>query len=147
MQYVIFDPEKAVGCACEIQQAYKLYLPADDHEKLLNERGLSYASDDQANGFPSHEHFCFDLSSKSVKARTQMPCVAPASIKAGASAVITGIPTGSRVQIVAANSLIYSIDKLDGDELEFNTEQVPVTYTVIISQFPWADCTINIEAA
>lgn len=141
MLYVIHDESG------KITQANKVWLDPHevDYDQLLHDRRLQFLKDGRANHLPSHEHHM--VSAGELIERPVMPCHPAANmIKAGTAAVILEIPKGAAIDISAANASIHSIAKLDGDELEFNTEQVPCIYTITIRLWPFKDSIITIEA-
>lgn len=141
-----------------IQQANKVWMTADlvnsqgqkcTYDDLLNERELKYVTDKLANHHASHDHFFVDVLAKEpvLREREVMGCVASATtIKAGTSALITNIPNEASVDIMAAGSMVEYMDKVDADELEYITQNVPLTYTFVFRLFPYKDCTLQIEA-
>lgn len=152
MLYAIHDE---IG---RILQANKVWMTADlvdskgqkcTYDDLLNERELKYVTDKLANHHASHDHFFVDVLAKEpgLREREVMGCAAIATtIKAGTSALITGIPKDASVDIIAAGSMIEHMDKVDADELQYDTQNVPAVYTFIFRLFPYKDCKIQIEA-
>lgn len=141
-----------------IQQANKVWMTADlvnsqgqkcTYDDLLNERELKFVTDKLANHLASHDHYFVDVLSKTPNLREREVMGASASattIKAGTSALIAGIPKDASVDIIAAGSTIEHMDKVDADELEYITQNVPLLYTFVFRLFPYRDCTIQIEA-
>lgn len=141
-----------------IQQANKVWMTADlvnskgqkcTYDDLLNERELKYVTDKLANHHATHDHYFVDVLRKTPRLREREVMKAAAfatTIKAGASALITNIPNEASVDIIAAGSMIEHMDKVDADELQYDTQNVPLVYTFIFRLFPFKDCTIQIEA-
>lgn len=140
--YAIYNPDGSIS------QANKVYDPDGlGYDKQLLDRGLSFIKDKTAEHLCSHDHWMVDTSVGALKERPVMPVTVQATtIKAGAAAVLLNIPKGAAVSIIAAGSLIHTVAALPGDELEFNTEAVPCSYSVVLRLWPFKDCTINIEA-
>lgn len=141
-----------------IQQANKVWTTTDllnskgqkcTYDDLLNERELKYVTDKLANHHASHDHYFVDVLRKRPRLREREIMKASAvatTIKAGSSALITNILGDASVDIMAAGSIIEHMDKVDADELQYDTQNVPTVYTFIFRLFPYKDCTIQIEA-
>jgi hypothetical protein len=142
MLYAIHD-EKG-----QITQANKVFVCDDElkaYETLMGDLGHKYVSDQRAGLLPP-EHWFVDVKAGQITERPVMQAVAQATmIRAGDHALITGIPKGAAVDILAAGSTIYSLAAIDGDELEFPIP-VPCKYRATIRLWPFKDCTIEIEA-
>lgn len=138
--FAIYDKDSG-----NITQANKVYNP-EGYDKLLDDRGLTYIKDTQAEHLCSFDHWMVDVSAQTLRERQTMTAIAAApTIKAGTNALITGIPKGASVSIMGAGAVIYSIPSLDGDELEFPMP-VPCKYQAVLTLWPWKDCVIDIEA-
>jgi hypothetical protein len=132
----------------QIHQANKLYGGDDDHKKydiLLGDLGHTYVKAN-APGLLPPEHWMVDVKAQEICERPVMQTAAFAPvIKAGTNALLLNIPKGAAVAISAAGSVIHSIPKLDGDELEFPIP-VPCKYRAMVTLWPFKDCAIDIEA-
>lgn len=130
-----------------ISQANKVYDPDGlGYDKLLHDRGLTFVKDTQANHLASHDHFMVDVKAGALKERPLMPIVYVGTVKAGSTAVVSNIPKGAALDICAAGTVIHSVPSMPGTDLDFITEPVPCTWTVLIRLWPYKDCVINIEA-
>ena len=127
-----------------IWQANKVYVEdLKPYEKQLGELGHTFVKKNAPGLLPPDYWY---VKSGEITERPPMHAVAQAStIKAGADAVIVGIPRGASIDIAAAGETIHSIAALDGDELQF-TIPVPCRYRVVIRLWPYRDCNIEIEA-
>jgi hypothetical protein len=139
--YLIHDAEG------RINQANK-YFVADKELKaldgMLGDLSQAYVKVKRAKRLVSPDHWY--VASGKPRQRPVINAVAvAATIKAGADAVITGIPKGAAIDIQAVGTTIYSVAALDGDELEVNIP-VPCTYRFVIRLWPYQDRTIDIEA-
>lgn len=138
--FAIYNPDGS------ITQANKVYNP-DGYDKLLLDRGLSFVADAKAEHLCSHDHWMVDVSDKSLVERPMMSAVADSTtVKAGSTAVVSGIPKGAALDIFAAGSVIHSVSSMPGTDLDFITDPAPCLWTIIIRLWPYKDCTINIEA-
>lgn len=117
------------------------------YDALLNERGLRFVREDKRHTPASHEHWMVDTSVGRVKERPQMGIVYTPMVKAGVTTVISNIPKGARVEVCGAGAVLYSEACMPDTSLDFITEPVPFTYTVVIRLWPYKDCVIQIEAA
>lgn len=139
--YVLYNADGS------IHQANKVYLDPDDtnYDKLMNERGDAFLKiTDMGNFLPSHDAWL--IANGQLTERQEMTANAPTTIQAGTAAIVTDIPKGANVIVSAVNSVVYNIPALDGDELEFNTETVPITYTITLMLWPWKTKIITIKA-
>ena len=83
----------------------------------------------------------------SSRVRRWSACAQASTIKAGADAVITGIPKGASLDVYATGYQVpvFSQGSLDADEIEFPMP-APCRYRVLIRRWPYQDCAIDIEA-
>jgi hypothetical protein len=141
MLYAIYNHDGS------IQQCNKLYSAENGkYEKQLNDMGHKWLSVENAPGLLPPERWYVDVKSEDLCERPLMQAVAFASvIKAGGDALITGIPKGASVTVMAAGETIYSVPALDGDELQFSIP-LPCKYRTVIRKWPFQDCNIDIEA-
>jgi hypothetical protein len=141
MLYAIYDQSGA------IVQCNKLYdVDHAKYEKQLDDMGHDWIGVEKAPGLLPPERWYVDVKTDELLERPLMPAAAKAAvIKAGGDAVITGIPKGASVAVLAAGEVIYSLAALDGDELQFSIP-LPCRYRTVIRKWPYQDCSIEIEA-
>lgn len=127
-----------------IHQANKVYV--DDlkpYETMLGDLGHKHVKANLPGLLPPELWY---VNKSEITSRPVMQSVAKANtIKAGKSALITGIPKGAAVDISSGGTTIYSLPALDGDELQF-TIPVPCKYRVVLRLWPYQDCSIDVEA-
>jgi len=146
MLYAIHNPETG-----EITQANKVFVSPEDlkpYEAMLIEFGQRFVKKADAPGLLPPERWYVDVKAGEFVARPAMDACAEAStIKAGADAVITGIPKGASLDVYATGYQVpvFSQGSLDADEIEFPMP-APCRYRVLIRRWPYQDCAIDIEA-
>lgn len=140
--YAIYNPDGSIS------QANKVYDPDGlGYDKLLQDRGLTFIKDTQAEHLCSHDHFMVDVTAQAIKERPVLSAFPYAkTVKAGTSAIVCGIPKGSAVSVMAAGAVLWSVDPMPNDELEVITQPVPLSYTFIIRLWPYKDCIVTVEA-
>lgn len=147
--YAIYNKDGSISQANKVYDQGNLIgakgKPAT-YDDLLNERGLKFVKHPTLSHMASHDHFMVDVSAGQIKERPLMPIVYSSPIKAGSTAVISNIPKGSAVSISAVGMLLHSVPSMPGTDIDFITEPVPCTYTVMVRKWPYKDCVIKIEA-
>jgi hypothetical protein len=129
-----------------INQANKVFVEDfKSYEKLLGDLGQTYVRELRPGLLPP-EYWFVNTATRRIKKRPQMRARPQARfVKVGTMAVVTGIPKGASVDVLAAGSTIWSIAALDGDELEFSMPDYPCTFRVIVRSWPYQDRVIDIE--
>lgn len=140
MLFALYRPESG-----EIYQVNKLYDDPVKYAEQLNGLGHSFVQENLPGLLPSERWFV-DAKTVELCERPAMQATAYAPvIKAGDNALVTNIPKGASVDILAAGETIHSLAALDGDELQF---PIPVAckYRIAIRKWPYQTCNIEIEA-
>ena len=126
-----------------IYQANKVYVSdLKPYENVLGDLGHKHVKVNLPGLLPPESWFVWK---GSIFGRPRMHPVATKYVKAGADAVITDIPMGAAIDILAAGVSIASLPSLDGDELQFTMPTCPCRVRVIIRKWPYQDCSIYVE--